>query len=145
MSTWNNSKKTLQETYYVSHLSQITKSLLPSTVKMQTGEKINGPKMTSWKHSNFSGGHQEPGNPQADLLQEKLHPTRASAPFFLYTLYPSRLGSKVTPRKLPEALSWDQTSAWCPHGHWSVFHQEALSSLVHLLAGLPPNDGSRVL
>lgn len=86
MSTWKNSKNTLQEAYYVSHLSQISKSLLPSTVKMQTGEKINGPRMTSWKHSNFSGGHQEPGNPQADLLQEKLHPTRPSAPVFLSTL-----------------------------------------------------------
>lgn len=47
MSTWNNSKKTLQETDYVSPLSQMPKSLLPTTVKkkkMQTGEKNTQPK-----------------------------------------------------------------------------------------------------
>lgn len=47
----------------VSHLSQISKSLLPSTVEKQTHEMANSP-ATRWQQQIFGDHHQEPGRPQ---------------------------------------------------------------------------------
>lgn len=136
MSTRNNSKKTLQEMDYVSRLSTSKRSL-PSGLKKQTSQSKGC--YSSWKHSISSGG-QEPGKPHADLLLWQLHPQdllpRISSLLFVsFQTWPNtpsqRLpqnSGRIRPLRVAP-MATERPSALC-------------AALAHLLAGLPPNDGS---
>lgn len=140
-------RKHSAKTDYVTRLSQISKSLLPSmvkkkkkTVKWQTAQQpLDG-------HSKPAPGHREPGT-LTPASCSGVTPCTTSCPVFaLSTHYPSDSARRSHPRSFPKPSGGNAPLLGAPTATLASSTRgpsAARTALVRSLAGLLPNDGAR--